>query len=83
MKEDYLKAKQLLSKIKYHEFQWEVCGDFQSIAFCWVCKVGSRIILIISVYGIAGQLLTITTKFIDLYKINYSQVDSTLLNSLL
>ena len=40
MKEDYQNAKQLLDKINYREFKWEVCGDFKSFSKFFVRSAG-------------------------------------------
>jgi len=54
MKEDYENVKQLLVKINYVEFKWDVCGDFKMLGFllglqggytkysCFLCLWDSR-----------------------------------------
>ncbi|CAH0546759.1 unnamed protein product [Brassicogethes aeneus] len=54
LKEDYANVKTLLEKIQYHQYQWDVCGDFKMLGFflglqggytkysCFLCKWDSR-----------------------------------------
>ncbi|KAI6648768.1 hypothetical protein LOD99_7155 [Oopsacas minuta] len=54
MKEDYENVKQLLLKINYAEFNWQLCGDFKMLGFllglqgsytkysCFLCLWNSR-----------------------------------------
>ena len=79
MKEEYENVKVLLDIINYICHNWELCGDFQLLAFLFAQQGVIQSIHAFSAYGIAKLIISIIQKTVATYKrISswYTQCDS-------